>query len=801
MQNNEHSAEGIKKKLIDRLSSESIDISEILTLSTELSKLDLDNVRFTIDADHVSRLGLELVSKKETALSEIIKNAYDADADTVNVDFFTEDNKSWLEIIDNGSGMSRNELINGFMRISTSMKKNVEYSQKYNRKRAGKKGIGRFATQRLGLKLTVITKRSIDSSCLKIEIDWREFESDKELIAISNKIVKVDSECFQRYQFESGTLLIINDLRDSWTENQIKRAYRYTSGLLLPFPVSKVKNENSSLINKLDDPGFLVVIKRVMDGNVINIIDVNDMYLKHALAEIEGWIDDKGKGFWKVKSNYIKYDSGKKNYITKTLSQYQEKDQEVIENISVSEIRNVSFKAYYFSPKAVSHVPKLLNSTVTENLRDSGGIRLYRNGFRVLPYGEKFDDWLRLDFHSKVRTILPSIGNQNFFGVVEITPDTQGYFEEVASREGLLETDAFNELREFVSSAILSAIVDFSYALGQTKVFAGEKDYIKKERVTLKEALEELTESIEQLEKSPESERDSVPPNGTLFDESQTEQNKSSTEGSRVISNELIESIVKQTKYLIDKTEMYRILAGLGLSMAEFTHEVKFSILKVSDNLSKLREIVKKQSVDCEIDPVFFAVENLRSYTSFFEASFQSLTDKEGVLIDLRRFVNEFIEVLKDTKHEDEQIDISISLKGVDFVAPKAHRANFDSVLVNLYSNAKKAIYRAGVVGRIQIELEETEDTVEMIFSDNGCGVPEENRGKIFEEFFTTNTQVFSASENQQMLGMGLGLTIVREIVEGLGGEIDLITPKEGFSTSIQVSLPKADEKDIEDDF
>lgn len=801
MQHSENSAKGIKEKLIEKLSSESTDISEILTLSTELSKLDQDTVRFTVDADHVSRLGLELVSKKETALSEIIKNSYDADADTVYVDFNSEENKSWIEVVDNGSGMSREELINGFMRISTSMKKNEEYSKKYNRKRAGKKGIGRFAAQRLGLNLTVFTKRKTDVNCLKVEINWREFESEKELIAISNKIVETDADYFRQRQFKSGTLLIINDLRDSWTLSQIKRAYRYTSGLLLPFPVSKVINGDSDSSNKRKDPGFSAVIRRIMDGNEIDVIDTHDMYLKHALAEIEGWIDEDGQGFWRVTSNYLKYDSGAKSYMTKTLSQYLEREQQSIENITVSEVRNVKFKAYYFNPKGVTHVPKLLNSTVYENLRDSGGIRLYRNGFRVLPYGEKFDDWLRLDWHSKSRTILPPVGNQNFFGVVEIKPDTEGYFEEVASREGLLETDAFHELREFVSSAILSAIVDFSYALGQTKVFAGEKDYIKKERVTLKEALDELTESIEQLENSPESEGDSAPPNVPLFDEVNTDINKSSTEGSRVVSNELIESIVQQTKYLIDKTEMYRILAGLGLSMAEFTHEVKFSILKVSDNLSKLRGAIPNIALDREVEQVFSAIENLRSYTSFFEASFQSLTDKEGELIDLRRFVNEFIEALKDTKHEDDQVGISISLKGVDFVAPKAHRANFDSVLVNLYSNAKKAIYRAGVEGRIEIELEEAEDTVEMIFSDNGCGVPEDNRDKIFEEFFTTNTQAFSASENQQMLGMGLGLTIVREIVEGLGGEIDLITPKEGFSTSFQVSLPKADEKDIEDDF
>ena len=798
MEHDNSLTDDIKQKLIEKLSNNDVDAGEILTLSTQLSKLDENNVRFTVDADHVSRLGLELVSKKETALSELIKNSYDADADTVEVDFHHEGDNSWLEIIDNGTGMSRRELIDGFMRISTSLKKKEEYSAKYLRKRAGKKGIGRFAAQRLGLRLSILTKQEDDEKCLKVDIDWRKFESEKELIAISNKIVQVDADNFQKREFKSGTLLIISDLRDSWTESQIKRAYRYTSVLLLPFPISKVVHDPHKPI----DPGFSAVIRRVMDGNEISIVDTHDMYLKHALAEIEGGIDEEGMGFWRVKSKYLKYDSGIKRYITKTLSQYQDKDQESIEKIYMDEVRNVRFKAFYFSPKAVSHIPKLLASTVTENLRESGGIRLYRNGFRVLPYGEKYDDWLRLDFHSKVRTILPPIGNQNFFGVVEISPDTIGYFEEVASREGLLETNSFIELREFVSSSILSAIVDFSYALGQTKVFAGEKDYVRKERNTFKSTLEDLSESLAELANSPKSNDDSTPSIGSLFEDVDGQEAlENDNEGSRIVPNKLIAAIAENARYLIDKAEMYRILAGLGLSMAEFTHEVKFSILKVSDSLSKLERVFESEGMNLEANKALAAIDNLRSYTSFFEASFQSLTDKEGELLDLRKFVGEFLEALKDTKHEDDQVLIDVQLNGVDFFAAKAHRANFDSILVNLYSNAKKAIYKQGIKGKVLIELEEAKDTVEMVFSDNGCGIEEVNKNKIFEEFFTTNTQMFSASENHQMLGMGLGLTIVREIVEGLGGEIELIEPRKGYSTSFQVILPKANEKDIEDDF
>ncbi|TVT32699.1 sensor histidine kinase [Marinobacter vinifirmus] len=800
----------IKQKLIEMLSDDSTDLGDILTLSTELSKLDANNVRFTVDADHISRLGLELVARKETALSEIVKNAYDADADTVYVNFCQDGGRNWLEVVDNGSGMDRKALIDGFMRISTSLKKKAESSERYGRRRAGKKGIGRFATQRLGLKLTVLTKQREDLNCLRVDIDWGRFESDKELISVSNRIYEDTSDALEKNGFSSGTVLLIDNLRDEWTDSQIRRAYRYTSSLLAPFPVSK--SFDASVISKpsgphnnekVIDPGFSVVMNRVMDGNEVRIIDTAEMYLKHALAELEGWIDEDGYGHWRVKSNYAEYDSGVKGYVTRTLSQYQDRDRFERDDFYFDKVKNVHFKAYYFNPKGISHLPKLLNSIITENLREYGGIRLYRNGFRVLPYGEKYDDWLRLDFHTKARTILPPVANQNFFGFVDISSDSKGEFEEVASREGLLETDSFNQLRDFVSSSILSAIVDFSYALDSTKVFAGEKGYIKKSRQTFKETIEELNESIEELEKSPSA----APAIGStdvdlLGDGSEKLLSGDEEAGdSKVVPTGLIENIVRSTRAVIDKAEMYRILAGLGLSMAEFTHEVKFSILKVSDSLAKVASHLEENEQNEDLTSSRIAIDNLRAYTSFFETSFQSLSDKEGQLLDLRKLVNDFIGAIEDTKHEDDQININLDLYGADFFSTKAHRANFDSILVNLYSNSKKAIYKNGGKGNILIELMESSETVEMVFSDDGCGISQDAQDKIFQAFFTTNNQTFDAPDSQQMLGMGLGLTIVKEIVEGLDGDIEVVTPRTGYSTAFKVILPKAEEKDIENEF
>ena len=133
------------------LAENSLDYDKIVSLTNELSKHDHNKVRFSVDADLISRLGNELVARQETALSELVKNAYDADATEVTLRFIDTDSLGGTLIIeDNGTGMDREQLIDGFMRISSNIKKEKPVSDIYNRKKAGRKGIGRFAVQRLG---------------------------------------------------------------------------------------------------------------------------------------------------------------------------------------------------------------------------------------------------------------------------------------------------------------------------------------------------------------------------------------------------------------------------------------------------------------------------------------------------------------------------------------------------------------------------------------------------------------------------------------------------------------------------
>ena len=163
----------IRDELTKTLEDTPSDYQKIQDLTAKLLEFDKHNVRFSIDAGVIHRLGEELVARHETALSELVKNSYDADAAVVNLYFKdTEIKGGTLTIEDFGNGMSRGELVKGFMRISSTGKVHEPVSPVHKRKRAGRKGIGRFATQRLGRHLTIITEKQSEDHAFQVNIDW-----------------------------------------------------------------------------------------------------------------------------------------------------------------------------------------------------------------------------------------------------------------------------------------------------------------------------------------------------------------------------------------------------------------------------------------------------------------------------------------------------------------------------------------------------------------------------------------------------------------------------------------------------
>ncbi|MGK5033093.1 ATP-binding protein [Janthinobacterium sp. MDT1-19] len=269
-------------------------------LIERLSRSEVDNsvhaVRFSVDAGHIQRLGLELVAKQETALAELIKNAYDADASQVIVTFHNHDKQGGeLVIEDNGLGMTLQVVRDSWMRLSTAHKQTQPISPRYQRLRAGRKGIGRFAVQRLGKTLMMETEVVGSELGLRVSFDWdNHFESGQDLNDIFNHV-----EQYQKPIEREGTRLRIGRLRETWSEAALNRVWKMILSLQSPF---SALTDAPNILTEYVDPGFEVQLNGESTRQRKTTLGIESGFLQHALATITGSVDENGTATVRVVS-------------------------------------------------------------------------------------------------------------------------------------------------------------------------------------------------------------------------------------------------------------------------------------------------------------------------------------------------------------------------------------------------------------------------------------------------------------------------------------------------------------------
>jgi signal transduction histidine kinase len=740
----------LRDELIDILSQDEVDYGKIQSLSTELVNLDPEFVRFSADAALISRLGRELVARQETAVSELVKNAYDADATEVNLLFVeTDEPGGRLEVVDNGLGMTREQLINGFMRLSSSEKILEPFSPRYNRQRAGRKGIGRFAVQRLGKKLIITTQTKNASKALRVTIHWSEFEIGHELSSVTSRIEEIPK------QQEEGTRLTIDGLRDAWDIFAIRRMYRYISDLTQPFPIS------SRDASKHYDPGFKVEFTRESYGKFESIADEQNQIFQYALAEVSAYVDGKGYGFRSLLSEKLDLDEQ-----NRAVSKDREKD-----NTPFELLRGIHFKAYYFIYEP-DLIPRSQKKLIQDLAKEKGGIRVYRNGFRVPPYGDRDDDWLGLDALSKSRTVLPPIANNNFFGFVEIRDLEGTHFEETSSREGLLDNLAFQELQDFVLKVLKETVLRVADARGKKRT-ASQRGY--ESGFVITKALKTIDKMSKDLVQAGQSE--------------QAKQLKAVSKQLKMASG--VQE--KQTQAILEELSMLRVLASLGLTIGEFTHEVSQTLGAASLASSQLLDKLKDSEEQEIARDVVYNVQRFKAYASYFAKAVSDNVSRELRPQDLTQIAREFIETVKPSAQRSGICVEELEITGDNLLTKPMHPSEWSSILFNFYTNARKAIRRAGSQGKIYLEVGQDGDKVYFEFADNGDGISPENSERIFNAFFTTTSAAGrNSSDYDDLQGTGLGLKIVNDIVASYSGRVFITTPPNGYTTCLRVEIPKA---------
>jgi signal transduction histidine kinase len=774
MQNAER-VESLREGIKAALESEIPDFGQVLALSNELATLDPNQVRFSVDAGHISRLGRELVAREETALSELVKNSYDADASIVELIFEGSDHPGGtLTISDNGTGMNREQLINGFMRLSSAEKARNPLSPKYKRLRAGRKGIGRFAAQRLGSKLTVVTEPEGEKLRLEINIDWNQFVSERDLFSIASDIKELPA------LGKPGTILLITDLVEAWSDAAINRMYRYIADLLQPFPLSKVRDESKS------DPGFHVTIYRERGGEITEVASIDQLVYEHALAVIEGVVDKQGKGYWSINSSLLSLNDAA--VAIGPDRQEPSKPYEVL--------RNAYLRAYYYIYDA-AFLPKLQRKTIRELANSRAGIRVYRNGFRVLPYGEPLNDWLELDASSGRRLILPPHANINFFGFVELH-DPDGYlFEETSSREGLIENEAFHELVDFGSRVLKAAAIKVAEARSR-KTRPSQRDWEPERTPTqrLKDAAAQLDDVADQPAGGPTENSSASPPKVTT-------EPPTNREVLRELVLEIREAVsdqeAREAAHLAE-IGMLRVLASLGLTIGEFTHEIRHRLPPLFADARELARIGEADPKTRQVaDDLMTNLSTFRTYAAYFDAAISENVRRETIPLEIRDVIRNFVRVVQPAART---YDISVQqprITGYRLFTCPMHPSEWVSILFNLFTNSRKAIARAGRPGVILISAGRSSGRIYVEFADNGDGIAPDIRERIFDAFFTTSSPAAPGqSPEEEVLGTGLGLKIVRDILESYKGTISLVAPPSEFATCFRVEVPSATAEELE---
>lgn len=740
----------IKSLIAQELSKPIPDWQAIERASRELVDQDPDSVRFTVDAGHIQRLGVELVGKQDTALSELIKNAYDADATNVELTFRNHGQKGGsLTIVDDGSGMSDHAIRNSWMRISTAAKVDEPRSTRFGRVRAGKKGIGRFAVQRLGKRLLLESKPLGVEFGFRVTFEWDDaFKAGTDLQEVFNKI-----ERFEKEGDDSGTRLVITDLRDAWSDTALSRAWRSVMLLQPPFKIGQVQDSGKST-----DPGFGVTINGATDAQQKSRYSIEETFLKQAIAVIEAGIDDDGNAVARVAAPKLDLRDTESFGDKFTLT------------------GPISLKVHYFIFDA-----KLMSGMsmkdAAEMGRVFGGVRVYRNGFRVLPYGQSSDDWLQLDADVSRRSLLVPANNRNFFGHVELNANENPLFEETSSREGLLENEAYDELRRFARQAIEWAVLRIANAR-QRKQTAGQRNFVPitkkpseivqdfKKALTFK--LIERPENVAKVEKAIDKAATAI-----AEYEAGVEQEKAAS---------------------VEYQEMLRILASLGLSISVFGHEIRGAreamqahILALKDAITEMNDGDQKSQLVSKQKDFQSASDRVFDIGGYIDGLMSRTESRELISISVKGALESFAKQFGDYMAK-QRVQFEIDVSDPTLRTTLMHKSEMDSMLLNLLTNSIKSMRKAEVHDRkVRLDARKEGKHIVVGVEDNGGGIGPEYRHRVFDAFFTTT--MAADDDGVAGPGTGLGLKIVSDIAESYGGAARVADATAGYNCRIELRI------------
>lgn len=860
---------------------------------------------FNISAAVVYQLGEELVSDEITAVMELVKNAYDADASYANVVIDTEarvveDNgvlnkpcpNGYISIEDDGRGMGLTDIEKGWLIISLSHKRGMKErgeTTEGGRTPMGDKGLGRLSTQRLGNVLDMVTTRKVDTVKNVVSFNWGDFYSE---VLLTDVLVDITDA--PKTPGERGTKLLITDLRDTqiWTKERLTIQNKL-SQLISPF--SEARSFHVYLTINGEQIELDKIAKRIREAASSSYrfeYESGKGLHNHGLLTVKGSIKlnklDSTGSERDIYQQVIVPDQGLEffNYLTNPASEYYLPDityngkdgwfVDYEQHIDVEGIKGIQFLPAVEAEISAASEASAEDATVTSSekaaideviatdeilatkarkLADPGGflgeiddfklrpdesldnifnkaseykefvkrqvgIRIFRDGFGIRPYGYEGQDWLSLGRNQTSGSSFYGLRPNNVIGFVNLTGESNKALKEKTDREGFVENDysrnffllngvVRDRINTFIETvrrgyvdfrtkrigdAIGLDVTSYQASVRLLNTTSDEATRVERQIGQLSAAVDQANNTLSQANEALQT--DKSPQAAVLtplleslkqnldYANQQLESTKAILPRIKQMSS-VAKIIEPRFKELNRQLREFSELASLGLVAESFSHE----LVNISNRLD-----LQTQQAEGTANKLR-AVEFI-SYIEFVRASVSSMRKQLSHLAPSLRYVREKQEKISVSGFVKEQVAFySQNYPGITFtilelgedLTIRANKGKLSQVIDNLVLNS---IYwvrsRHNQDNSLQPEVWIAVQNQAITIWDNGLGVEPTVEHTLFKSFTTTKTDGS---------GRGLGLFIVEQLLDTMNATITLLPERNShqrrykFSINIQNAL------------
>lgn len=728
-----------------------------------MAVIDHDSAPFKPYARLMNILGDQLITDKKVAIMEIVKNSYDADATQVNIKFCNLSNtklndlpteeQAYIEIEDNGYGMSLETIKNVWLRPATPDKFNKKIQKKTTTTKGriiqGEKGIGRFAVHKLGEKIEVYTKAANENE-VKLEMNFVDFDPDNINLFNQQQEYKLLEEVSnnwyvnnppEKVQSKSGTIIRIYNLRERWSDKDFEELNKNIQQLIPPIdPNAKrlgidfKKDFHISLY--VEGENYENIIKKAKEAqsNENRISDFNDV-IERAQFTMIGGVDQNGILSFDYKSSSPFREFNKKiDLFDFNKNEYDLYGIKFFKNNHIEKPKCGPFSFTFYAFDLNNPDKTILDKSLIKFIKENF-VFVLRDGIRVYPYGEKGIDWLNLDKLRSTHKAGKFMSYNDLTGFIYISQEKNPSLKDASNRQGIVNDNGlFDEFTNLVTA--ITEIFNTEIKIDKLKKEIEKKTIFKNSKKVLNEAFEKLQRHLNEI----------------------------GDKKTLDLSNSFLKIGIKHLDVIEDRLGVVEDLAGVGMAVERSSHDSLRLMSLMSQNIKRFERKIKEDSYN-KIELLEFLSELSDGLDTIYEDiqiiqplfKFQRKANKDVSMLEvigkvLRYFRNDI----------DNKIETNIgSIK--DDIVINTNLGLMLQVIINLVDNAVYWLNKTeNRQKKLYFYLNSSQGILQI--ADNGGGIREDVTHLIFQEFFSMKSE-----------GRGLGLYIVKELLDRINAEIFVV--------------------------